>query len=193
MTAEHGADGTTLQATKHLLFLALVESLDLHATRGRRREKCKVGDARHRQRLAETGGAAHRVACEVLDVRDGHAHRHTRRLRDVRTSASEVSELGDDLLHKGGKDELEVLRHRMTLGLHDLHLFADAQRIVRSYLRAEAILERRDDAAARRVVLGVRAGDDEQIEREPYAISPDLDVLLPRDGEQVAVSALRES
>ena len=78
MTAEHGADGATLQATKHLLFLALVEGLDLHATRGRRREKCEVGDARHRQRFTETGGAADRVAREVLDVRDGHAHRHTR-------------------------------------------------------------------------------------------------------------------
>src|SRR2546430_9908796 len=80
----------------------------------------------------------------------------------------------------------------MTLGFHDLHLFADAQRIVRSYLRAEAILERRDDAAARRVVLGVRAGDDEQIERQPHAVPADLDVLLFHDVEQADLNALSE-
>jgi hypothetical protein len=38
-------------------------------------------------------------------------------------------------------------------------------RVVRADLRAEAVLERRDDAATVRVVLGVRGRDDEEVER----------------------------
>jgi len=58
-----------------------------------------------------------------------------------------MRELGDDLFHKGREDHLEVVRDGVLLGFHDLHLFADAQRVVRAHLRAKAVLERRDDAA----------------------------------------------
>ena len=101
-----------------------------------------------------------------------------------------MRELRDDLFHKGREDELEVLRHRVALGLHDLHLFADAERVVGAHLRTEAILERCDDAAARRVVLGVGARDDEKVERQSHAVAANLHVLLFHDVEQTDLDAL---
>src|SRR5260370_29638646 len=103
-----------------------------------------------------------------------------------------MSQLGDDLFHEGRKDHLEVFGNRVLFGFHDLHLFADAQRVVGADLRAEAVLERRDDAAARRVVLGVGAGDHEEVEGKAHAISADLHVLLFHDVEQPDLDALRE-
>ncbi len=103
-----------------------------------------------------------------------------------------MCELRDDLFHEGRKDQLEILGHRMPLGLHDLHLFADAQRVVRAHLRTETVLQRRDDAPARRVVLGVRACDHEQVKRKSHAVSADLHVLLFHDVEQPDLDALGE-
>ena len=45
-------------------------------------------------------------------------------------------------------------------------------------LGAEAVLERGDDPAAVGVVLGVGAGDDEHVERQPQHVAADLDVAL---------------
>src|SRR5205807_3408640 len=97
-----------------------------------------------------------------------------------------------DLLHKGREDELEVFRHRMPLRLHDLHLFTDAQRVMRAHLRSESVLERCDDAAARGVVFWVRARDHEQVERQAHAIAADLHVLLFHDVEQADLDPFRE-
>ena len=90
------------------------------------------------------------------------------------------------------EDQLEVLGDRVSLRLHDLHLFADAQRIVRAHLRPESVFERSDDAATRRVVLGVGAGDDEQVERQPDSITSDLHVLLFHDVEEADLDAFGE-
>ena len=110
----------------------------------------------------------------------------------MRAAPGEVSELGDDLLHESRKDELEVLGYRMSFRLHDLHLFADAQRVVSAHLGAEAILQWRDDPSARRVVLGVRARDHEQVERQADSIAPDLHILLFHDVQQADLDALGE-
>ena len=65
-------------------------------------------------------------------------------------------------------------------------------RVVRPDLRPEAVLERRDDPAAARVVLGVRAGDDEQVERQAQRVAADLDVALLEDVEQADLDPLGE-
>ena len=76
MAAENGADRAALQSREHLLLLALVQRLDLDAAGRRGGDERQVGDARHRQRFAKPCGPAHRVAREVLDIGDRHAHRH---------------------------------------------------------------------------------------------------------------------
>ena len=51
-------------------------------------------------------------------------------------------------------------------------------------LRADAILERRDDFAARGIVLGVGAEDQRHVELQPHRVAFDLDVALLHDVEQ---------
>ncbi len=59
-------------------------------------------------------------------------------------------------------------------------------------LRPVAVLQRRDDAAAVRVVLGVRGGHDEHVERQADPVAPDLDVPLLHDVEEAHLDALRQ-
>ena len=59
-------------------------------------------------------------------------------------------------------------------------------------LGAEAVLERRDDAAAVGVVLGVRGGDQHDVERQADPVAADLHVALLEDVEQPDLDALGE-
>ena len=59
-----------------------------------------------------------------------------------------------------------------------------AAQVVRADLGADAVLERRDDLAARRVVLGVRGEDDQHVERQAHRVALDLDVAFLQDVEQ---------
>ena len=59
-------------------------------------------------------------------------------------------------------------------------------------LGAEAVLERGDDAAAVGVVLGVGAGHQQQVERQPQRVAADLDVALLQHVEQRDLDPLGE-
>ena len=74
----------------------------------------------------------------------------------------------------------------------DRQLVVERPRVVRPDLRPEAVLERRDDPAAARVVLGVGAGDDEEVERQADREAADLDVALLEDVEQADLDPLGE-
>jgi hypothetical protein len=63
---------------------------------------------------------------------------------------------------------------------------------VRPDLGPEPVLERRDDPPAARVVLRVRARDDEEVERQADGEAADLDVALLEDVEEAHLDALRE-
>ena len=76
--------------------------------------------------------------------------------------------------------------------LHDRDLGLDPERVVGAHLGAEAVLERRDDPAARRVVLGVGAGHHEEVDRQADQVAADLDVLLLHDVEEADLDALGE-
>ena len=68
----------------------------------------------------------------------------------------------------------------------------DVERVVRADLGAEAVLERRDDPAAVRVVLRVRRRDEHHVERQPDLVAADLDVALFEHVEQTDLDALGE-
>jgi hypothetical protein len=55
---------------------------------------------------------------------------------------------------------------------------------VRADLRPDAVLERRDDLAARRVVLGVGGERHQDVERQPHRVAFDLDVAFLKDVEE---------
>ena len=59
-------------------------------------------------------------------------------------------------------------------------------------LRAEAVLERRDDAAPVGVVLGIGRGDEQHVERQADLVSPDLHVALLEHVQQPHLDALGE-
>ena len=81
---------------------------------------------------------------------------------------------------------------RPRLLLDDRGLELGVERVVRADLRAEAVLQRRDDAAAVRVVLGVGRRDEHEVEREPDLVAADLHVALLEHVEQTDLDALGE-
>ena len=64
--------------------------------------------------------------------------------------------------------------------------------IVRTDFRPDAVLERRDDLSARRVVLGVGREGDQDVERQTDRVALDLDVTLLKDVEQPDLNLARE-
>ncbi len=66
----------------------------------------------------------------------------------------------------------------------------DGARVVGADLGADAVLERRDDAAAVGVVLGVGAGHHVDIQRQADLIAADLHVALFHDVQQAHLDAL---
>ncbi len=65
-------------------------------------------------------------------------------------------------------------------------------RVVRADLRAEAVLQRRDDPAAVGVVLGVGAGHDEHVERQSQRVAAHLNVALLHHVQHRHLDALGE-
>ena len=72
----------------------------------------------------------------------------------------------------------------------DVDLDVDVERVVGADLGAEAVLQRRDDAAAVGVVLGVGRGEQHEVERQADLVAPDLDVALLEHVEQAHLDAL---
>ena len=64
--------------------------------------------------------------------------------------------------------------------------------VVRADLGAEPVLQRGDDPAAVGVVLGVGAGDEQHVERQPQRVAADLDVALLQHVEQRDLDPLGE-
>ena len=75
---------------------------------------------------------------------------------------------------------------------HDGDLGVDIERVVGADLAAEAVLQRRDDAAAVGVVLRVGTGHQQHVERQPDLVAADLHVALLEHVEQTDLDALGE-
>ena len=122
-----------------------------------------------------------------LGAGDGEPRGDPRALVDRGRGAQRPGEARDDLdegVGHGG-DEVRLLAD-------DGHLVVELARVVGADLGAEAVLERGDDPAAVGVVLGVGAGDDEHVERQPQHVAADLDVALLHDVEHRHLDALGE-
>ena len=132
-------------------------------------DRAQVGDARRGHGLAEPDGPPERRGLEDLGVRDGDPDADAGALADLGRAPGEVGQLGEQLLHEAGHGDRRLAVaavEALLLLADDRELVVERPRVVRPDLRPEAVLERRDDPAAARVVLGVRAGDDEQVERQ---------------------------
>ena len=104
-----------------------------------------------------------------------------------------MRQLGHDALHVLGGGGLEAVGgEARALGLHDRDLVLEAARVVGADLRAEAVLERRDDPAAVRIVLGVGARHDVEVEGQAHLVAADLDIALLHDVQEADLDPLGE-
>ena len=180
-------------AVEHLLLAPVVDGLELDLARGARDERVEVAHARHHLGLAVAQRPPGRVGDQRLVVGDREPHRHARALVDVRRAARLLAHLGDDLGHERRHLHVEpVGAERPRLLLDDRGLELGVERVVRADLRAEAVLERRDDAAAVRVVLGVRRRHEHEVDRQADLVAADLHVALLEHVEQTDLDALGE-
>ena len=139
----------------------------------------QVGDAGDRLRFAGAQGAPRGVGGEILVVRDRDPDADARPLVDFRAAAGQLRHLGDDLFHEVGHHHRQLVVLEIgALLLHDSDFILDIARVVGTDLCPEAVLQRRDDPSAIRVVLGIGAGYDIDVDRQAHLEPADLDIAL---------------
>ena len=162
--------------------LALVFELEL-AGNGRQR-RIDVGDARRDDRLVGADGAPLGARDHVLEQRDRQPLADAGALVDLlvlpRLERDFLDHLADerrDLDRAAAALEPRFLRR-------DRHRILAGGGVVRPDLGADAVLQRRDDLAARGVVLRVGAEHQHDVERQADRVALDLDVPFLKDVEQ---------
>ena len=63
---------------------------------------------------------------------------------------------------------------------------------MRANFAADAVLERRDDLAARRVILGIGGEDEQHVERQANRVALNLDVAFLHDVEEADLNLAGE-
>ncbi len=181
------ADGRANQFARDrlgALELALVFHLEL--ARNRRQRGIDVGDAGHRDRFAVHQRPPLGIGDDVLDRGDGQALAHSRSLVDAAIlpclERDLFHDLGDERRHLGGQRRTVAGEPRFLRG--NRHAFGAAGGVVRANLGSDPVLQRRDDLAARGVVLGIRGERHQHVERQPDRVALNLDVAFLQDVEQ---------
>jgi hypothetical protein len=158
--------------------------LELHLAGDGGQGSVHVGNARHDLALALHDRALLGVGYHILQHRDRHALRYAAALVDALVVAGLEGHTLHDFAHEIG----DALLERATIGprflLRDVHTEFDTRGIVRHDLAADAVLERRDDLAARRVVFGVGGEAEQHVELEAHGIAFDLHIPFLHDVEQ---------
>ena len=175
------------QVLEQLQLPALLQLVELDLAEGDRDDRRQVDHPGHRHLLAADGGPAHGRGPHGLGGGDGEAGRDAGAGVDLGRLAHRPGEAGDDLEQVAG--DQRPAERLLVPGQHRLladqgHLVVQAQRVVGADLGPEAVLERGDDAAPVGVVLGVGAGDQEQVQGQPQLVAADLDVALLEHVEQ---------
>ena len=98
----------------------------------------------------------------------------------------------DDFADILGHVQLDGRRARSTLPASVMaDAFFQRRGIMRADLRADAVLQRRDDLAARRVVLRIGAEHQRHVERQAHRIALNLHVAFLHDVEQADLDLCR--
>jgi hypothetical protein len=125
-----------------------------------------MGETRAGRSVAEPQRAPLGRRDQGLVVRDRRAHRHARALVHVGALARLQRQLRQDLLDEAGHVHTDARVGELApLLVHHVDLERATGRVVGANLGLVAVLERRDDATASRVVLRIGARDDEHVER----------------------------
>ena len=129
-------------------------------------------------------GAALGVGNHQLHGGDGQALAHAAALVHFLVFARGEGHLLHNLAHVLRNFDRRLAALGPSLLRGDGDALFQRLRIVRANLRADAVLERRDDFAARRVVLRIGAEDQRHIQLHAHRIAFDLHVALLHDVEQ---------
>ena len=173
----------------------VAERLELDLADRSREERPQVADARRGARLAEAHGALARALATSVS----RLAMLTRTLTPERwlTSGERRASCDSSATSSSMKSGSSTLRRRRRRrsGVRSWRMIAISSsmraRVVGPDLRPEAVLERRDDASAAGVVLGVGAGDHEQVERQAQGVAAHLDVALLEHVEQARPGCAR--
>src|SRR5579875_2171407 len=169
------------------MLAAFLADLEFHLSAERVDDRWKVANAGDRLGLAGERGASQRGR------RDGFraGHRKTRRysgaLIDGTGFPNKPGEARDDFekVQRYGGDQVSLLDD-------EVDFVAQSKRVMGANLRAEAVLERCNDATAVGVIFGIRAGDEKNVQRQPEGIPAYLDVSLFENIEQSDLDPLGE-
>src|SRR6185437_12612740 len=156
------------------LQLAFVLELELARDRGQR--GVHIRDSRHDRLLLAHDGSPLGGGDHVLEERDGQPLRDAALLVDPLVGAGLEGDALDQLTEEVGNPHTAPGPVGPGLLARDADTQLDGEGIVGDDLGADAVLERRDDPAARRVVLGVRREDDRDVELEPDRVALQLDI-----------------
>src|SRR6478609_5835724 len=176
-TAEVVADGLggggTEQVGEDLALATLLAGLELDLAAEHLDGRLEVDDPGHGLVLALTGRPVERRRGHGLGTRDGEAGADTGALVDRGRLTEVAGEARQDLDQVVGHlgDERRLLADHGDLVL-------ELRGVVGPDLGPESVLQRGDDPTAVGVVLRVRAGHHEGVERQPQDVAPDLDVAL---------------
>ena len=124
------------------------------------------------------------VRDDVLEQRDGQPLADARALVDLLILPRLERDLLDHLADERRHGQRAAVALDPGFLRRDRHRVLPRGGVVGADLRADAVLERRDDLAARRVVLRVGAEDQHDVERQPHRVALDLDVAFLKDVEE---------
>ena len=172
------------------LHLAFVLQFELAGDR--RQRGVDVADARHDHLLVVANRAALGVRNHIFHRRDRQPLAHARALVDLLVFARGEGHALDHLLHIVRQMQRMPVAPRPRFLRGDRDAFFHGRRIVRANLRADAVFQRRDDLAARRVVFRIRAEHQRDIERQADRISLNLHVAFLHDVEQADLNLSRQ-
>src|SRR5579884_170271 len=188
---EDAEDGGVEQFLDDTLFLDIADGIKLDLAAGRSDDARKVAHARGDIAFAQAQRAAVGIAQHVLVVGDRDAHTDAGTLADIAAATRQLCKFGNDFLHELRINHIQLIRWKgCAFGLHDLHFVFYRARIVRANLGADAVFERRDNAAAIGVVFRVGAGDHIDIQRQANLVAANLHIALFHDVQQAHLDAL---
>src|SRR3990170_52240 len=179
-------DGAVEQFFHQVVFLfVLAHVFHLDLAVGRRQHGMQIAHSRHDVVFPAAQRALFRVADDAFKVVDRHPHAHARGLIDLVGFTRLESQMAEDLLQEARHLDLAAAPvERRGLLLHDDDLVLDALGIMSADLHVEAVLKRGDDAAPAGVILGVGAGDDDDVQGQADLVALDLNVFLLHQVEQ---------
>src|SRR5207245_9783109 len=140
--------------------------------------------ARQRGRSLRRHGPRCAMQYDRLEYADGEARGHAAApappLVLPRLESDALAQLRDEV----GEAQRPAIPLEPRLLMGDRGAELDGVGVVREDLRADTVLERRDDLAAGRVVLGVRSEDQRHVQVQSYRVAVHRDVALLHDIEQ---------